>query len=283
MPKVPINPPVFKTPPPTGSAITSLSDFLAVSEKWHHDHLRAHGGILSDLWYRGVNRRFDFQAPGVYRPNFTNRAKTVHVKDGIEGKRLRLERDVLSQFRGAGAVFLEAFSKTQIYFTAQHFGLPTRLLDWSTNPLASLFFACESEDDKDGFIYAMDAKEIAADDSGVRPGDPLYRQVLTMRHSVVEYAVGISFWDRIDTKFTPRVLAVRPDVIPGRIGQQSSVFTLHMHRAEQVENPTLITWKVDAKSKPSLRDELHRVNINQFTTYYDLDHLSKEIKRGWGL
>jgi len=32
-----------------------------------------------------------------------------------------------------------------------------------------------------------------------------------------------------------------------------------------------------------LRDELHRLNINQFTTYYDLDHLSKEIKRCWGL
>jgi hypothetical protein len=72
-----------------------------------------YGGILSDLGYRGVKRQFKSQAPGVYRPNFTNRAKTVHVKDGIEGKRLRLERDVLSQFRGAGAVFLEAFSSSR--------------------------------------------------------------------------------------------------------------------------------------------------------------------------
>jgi len=28
--------------------------------------------------------------------------------------------------------------------------------------------------------------------------------------------------------------------------------------------------------------ELHRVNLNGFTVYYDLDHLSKELKRGWG-
>jgi hypothetical protein len=40
--------------------------------------------------------------------------------------------------------------------------------------------------------------------------------------------------------------------------------------------------KVNALQKPIIRDELRRVNITQFTTYYDLDHLSKEIKRGWG-
>jgi hypothetical protein len=25
------------------------------------------------------------------------------------------------------------------------------------------------------------------------------------------------------------------------------------------------------------------MNINQFTTYYDVDHLSKEIRRDWGI
>jgi hypothetical protein len=86
----------------------------------------------------------------------------------------------------------------------------------------------------------------------------------------------------LDPKQTPYVLPVRPDVIPGRIGQQSSCFTFHMHRAAPVDNSTLITIKVKASQKGQIRDELHRVNINQFTTYYDLDHLSKEIKRDWG-
>ena len=161
--------------------------------------------------------------------------------------------------------------------------MPTRLLDWSTNPLAALFFACEGEDDKDGFVYAMDARQVIPEHAETRAGKPLHRAVMTMRHPAVEYAIGVSFWENIDREFMPYVLPVRPDIIPGRIGQQSSVFTLHMHRAGPVDNPTLVSIRIDAAHKAGIRDELHRVNINQFTTYYDLDHLSKEIKRGWGV
>ena len=95
---------------------------------------------------------FQQQAPGVYRPRFTERATKLALRGGVEEKRLRLERDMLSQFRTAGAAFLERYSRTQIYFAAQHFGMPTRLLDWSTNPLAALFFACDGEPDEDGYM-----------------------------------------------------------------------------------------------------------------------------------
>lgn len=37
----------------------------------------------------------------------------------------------------------------------QHFGMPTRLLDVTTNPLVSLYFACESSEqsNEDGIVY----------------------------------------------------------------------------------------------------------------------------------
>lgn len=73
-------------------------------------------------------------------------------------------------------------------------------------------------------------------------------------------------------------------MVPGRIGQQSSCFTLHMHEAKDVKNPSLITTiQIEADKKPEILQLLHRFNINQFTTYDDLDHLSKEIKKGWGV
>ena len=38
---------------------------------------------------------------------------------------------------------------------AQHIGVPTRLLDWTTSPLIGAFFALESDSDKDRVIYAV--------------------------------------------------------------------------------------------------------------------------------
>ncbi len=35
------------------------------------------GGFLSQLWYRGVNQEFEYQVPGVYRRDFTERAEKL--------------------------------------------------------------------------------------------------------------------------------------------------------------------------------------------------------------
>lgn len=272
----------IETPPPTGDPVKSLSEFLTASGTWHDKTARKNRGMLSDLWYRGVNGHYARQAPGVYREKFSERAKHLQVGGGIERKRLYLERYMISQFRTAGAPFLAGYTITQIYFAAQHYGLPTRLLDWSTNPLAALFFACCGDSAEQGYVYAMDAGKIIPEPAEGWKGDKLYQTVMTMRNKHVESAIGLSFWDEPSEQRRPFVLPVRPDDSPGRIAQQSSCFTLHMHEAPSASNPTMITIAIDASRKENIRQELHRVNINQFTTYYDLGHLSKEIVRSWG-
>jgi hypothetical protein len=269
------------TPPvSSGNPVKSLGQFIEISGAWHERFAKSKAGMLSDLWYRGVNRWFDVQVPGVYRKEFTQRADLLNVKGVTEDKRLHLERNVVSQFKTAGAPFLVGLDDTQIYMTAQHYGTPTRLLDWSTNPLAALFFACCGEPSEDGYVHAMDAALVIPDKATKLDGMTLYRSVMTTRNPYVQRAIAVSFWGDLD-KRNPYILPVRPDTIPGRIGQQSSCFTLHMHKASDVRNPAATTVKVDKSSKEKILKELHRVNINQFTAYYDLDHLSKELIRGW--
>jgi hypothetical protein len=275
------------TPAPGGTKIKSITDFLSASAAWQDKQASAGGGrhFLSQLWYRGVKRHFTTQLPGVYRTKFSERAKDPKLTKSVdlEDKRLHLEREMLAQFRVAGAAFLDRSSLADIYFTAQHFGMPTRLLDWSTNPLSALFFASDGAPGEDGVVYAMDARRIIPPDVNWSPGKKLYQAIVTMRHPFVEYAVGLSFWDDVKPGYGAYVLPVRPDVVPGRIGQQSSCFTLHMHKADDAQNDTLVTLLIDGGSKEKILDELHRLNINQFTTYFDLDHLSKEIRRAWNV
>jgi hypothetical protein len=274
------------TPLRNAKKVENLTDYLHACSEWkakQKDATKVKDGFLSQLWYRGVNRHFERQVPGVYRPAFTGRAQAAPGNKNDEDKRLQLEREMISQFRTAGAGFLKGYTAVDIYFAAQHFGMPTRLLDWSTNPLAALFFACDGAEGQDGVVHMMDARKTVPANARKTDNEPLYQAIMTMRHPFVEYAVGISYWKPPKNDHHPHILPIRPDVVPGRIVQQSSCFTLHMHQALDVQNKTLLTIVIDKSKKSDIIEELDALNVNQFTIYHDLDHLSKELRRSWGV
>lgn len=78
-----------------------------------------------------------------------------------------------SKLRDAEAHLLEEFIKVSVpvydlrrvsqieqLVHCQHYGLPTRLLDWSTNPLKALFFSVENPeyDNVDGAVYMYEPR-----------------------------------------------------------------------------------------------------------------------------
>ena len=68
------------------------------------------------------------------------------------------ERRALSEFKRRARIFLQSrpSSDWEWMVIAQHFGLPTRILDWTENPLVALYFSIrESEEAScDGTLFA---------------------------------------------------------------------------------------------------------------------------------
>src|SRR6266436_6621046 len=84
-------------------------------------------------WWRGHADHSSELQPGVYRPDFP--AKN-------EEDRLLVERHLAQDFRiEAARLYTGNKSDSELYFLQQHYRIRTRLLDWSNNALAALFFA----------------------------------------------------------------------------------------------------------------------------------------------
>lgn len=129
---------------------------------------------------------------------------------------------------------------------AQHFGTPTRLLDWSETPYVSLFFAVWGNDEDDAGLYIVP-----------RP-----------RH--VPAPVGSPF----DLK---EVSFFYPGYVTSRLVSQRGLFTVHPNPAEVYSPPGMLQIVVDRAAKADFRRKLDTAGIHHAAIYPDLDGLSKRL------
>src|SRR5690606_15974923 len=123
------------------------------------------GNQRSDLfWFRGEsNSNFENPlSPGSYR--FLS--QTVKSQAGglkCDAKNIKKIEDILdAEFFRKGHQYLKELNiednLLNRYFVMQHYGIPTRLLDWSENALVALFFAvnnAEIDNKKRSVVYVL--------------------------------------------------------------------------------------------------------------------------------
>lgn len=159
--------------------ITSVQALLQLIEKNklpdRHGHVR--------IWFRGhADANWELH-PGVYRKGFADSGDA----------RLDTERHLFQDFRVESAGLLaECEDEQEIYFLQQHYGMPTRLLDWTRSSLSALHFAVtdKNHESKNGSLFMMDAYQLAPSQGATdKTKADNFRGVMTSRNKVFRKAL----------------------------------------------------------------------------------------------
>lgn len=218
--------------------VTSVHQLLEIAAKRHFTKARGQ-------WvFRGHSDASYKLIPSVGRGGHTSKSTQKY------------EQSLFRAFRREAGAYLDPLPTNEWEWlsAAQHHGLPTRLLDWSHNPLAALYFAVEGNEAKEGEVFALNA--------------PLKAPESISRKSPFEVQRAMKYY---------------PNIVSPRIRAQEGLFVICPEPEVPLDQKLRSDWAIEriavpATAKVRLRYELFRLGVHESSLFPHIDGLAARIK-----
>jgi hypothetical protein len=268
------------------------------------------------LVYRGQPSCDWGLVPSIYR------GVEADIVDEIFDELVQMERDIYREFKNKSARFIgnRAFSAWDVLVSAQHYGSPTRLLDWTTKLLGAAYFAAAGLPDNDGVIWVARAGSVPIPPE-LKLGRLHLNRCLRVEQ-IQRYVSDSSLPFMMPVSMTTNTIfheggtaedtcvAFDQSGIPGctgilvfldapftnpRIGAQGGLFSVYVSRdaeivvdhasylhaiAAKTGTEILRRLIIPAESKREMIRDLERLGVDAFAMFPDVEGLSAYL-RGW--
>jgi hypothetical protein len=241
-------------------------------------------GEEDEIWFRGQpDERFGL-VPKLYRPKFVG-SNEADIRQEFQSRAMQLVRSE----RMPG-------TKYEWYFLMQHYGAPTRLLDWTASAPIALYFAVRPALDADGSARGPDPavwvlypwwlnRRLRFGKRKTRVDGPL----LPDWQEAGRYLRDLEKAFETESDTTQKLpAAIEPPHVDARLAAQASRFVifgqshdLSKLKAVGDKDCQILKIVVARKARRQILDDLNDMGIRESTVFPDLTGLCVDICRKW--
>ena len=291
--------------------INSIGCLLDVIERIATHHRETYEEIYGEsvvLYFRGESQLGTESCPWVLKP-LVMRRDTLRANEG------KMLRELISRRPYEFINMTYALSQCVL---AQHYGLPTRFLDISRNPLVAMFNSCRDDLDRLGRLHIFAVPEtlikpfnsdtvsiianfakLTKDEQDVILGKEMADNKYALHHSaMLRLYQGVKqekpyFEERLNIRHLYKVFVIEPQQSSERIRAQSGAFLASAFHdrfepeeilARNANIPIYAHYELEIPkccTKKSILHELRLLNVTAETLSPGLDESSKAIKEAY--